>query len=102
MFTPVMVQLKGESLARFNTNAFDFIDFRFFQNRVRPPRTVHLPVKFGNWITALIIPVDQLFHLFRMPVVADKECIGCVDNNEVMNSNQSYMFSWCLHKIISR
>ena len=66
MFTPVMVQLKGESLARFDTNSFDFIDFRFFKNRVRSPRAVHLPVEFGNRITALIIPVDKMFYLFRM------------------------------------
>ena len=31
VFTPVMVQLKGEFLARFDTDAFDFIDFSFFK-----------------------------------------------------------------------
>ena len=57
-------------------------------------------VKPGNRIVALVITVDKLFHLFCMTVVADKECIRCINDNEIMDPNQTYMFTGGMHKII--
>src|SRR5665647_3302 len=100
MFTPVMVQLEGQPVTGFYAHPFDFVDIRFFQHRIRSPRAMYLPVEFGNRIFALIIAVYELFYLLCLAVVANKESIGRVNHNEIVNSNQSYMFSGCLDKII--
>jgi hypothetical protein len=84
----------------FNAHPFDFVDIRFFQHRIRSPRAMYLPVEFGNRIFALIITVYEKFYLLCLAVVANKESIGCVNHNKIVNSNQSNMFSGCLDKIV--
>src|SRR5512137_831090 len=61
---------------------------------------MYLPVEFGNRIFSFIIAVYEMFYLFCLVVVADKKGIGCINNNKIVNSYQSYMFTGCLDKIV--
>src|SRR5512137_1677988 len=97
-----MVKLERELLARLDTDAFYFINFRLFKDGVRSPRTIHLAMEFGNRIIALIVPRNQLFYLLCVPVITDKKCIIGINDDQVINPNQSDMFTRCMHKIVFR
>ncbi len=61
---------------------------------------MHLPVELGHRDLCLVIPVDQIFHLFGVPVVADKECIGSIHNHQIMHTDEPDMLSRSMHKIV--
>ena len=97
----MVVQLEGEFLAGHNGDPLDLIDGGVLKYRVRPPGTVHLPVEFGDLQVLFPEPADQLLHLLGLGRVADKERIGSVNNDEVMDTDETDMFSRCMNIIIA-
>jgi hypothetical protein len=59
-------------------------------------------MEFGNRIIALIVACNQLFYLLCVPVITDKKCIICINDDQVINTNQSDMFTRCMYKVVFR
>jgi len=96
-----VVQLEGEFLAGLDGDPLDLVEGGVLQDSIGSPGTVHLTVEFGHLRILFLEPADQLFHLLSLGSVADKQRIDSVNDDEVMNTDETDMFSRCMNIIIA-
>ena len=97
-----MMQLEGEFLAGLHGHPLDLVERGVFEYVYDPQGRYTFRWNLVTSRSCSLKRPTSLFHLLGMGSIADQQCIGSVNNDEVMDTYETNIFSRCMDKIIAR